>query len=591
MCGILAVLGSVNFDTKNGLNSILHRGPDFTGFAETTSVWLGHNRLAIIDLDSRSNQPFIKDNFGIIFNGEIYNYISLKAELISLGRKFTTDSDTEVILESYRQWGVDAFNRFNGDWAFIIHDRLEQEIVVCRDRFGQKPLFVQEYDNGLVFSSELQAIVNTNNSELSHQAICAFIAEGDSITNQTFYNNIKDFPVSSYKVFTEEGQLVREGRYWNYPEGKLETNFEDLTLKFEATFIDAVKLRLVSDVGYCILLSGGLDSSILANTIKGLNPENKLETFCYSSNDADDESKYASELSQRLNYVNSRIQLNYSSFDNFREELKEIVQNLGKGHSSPAVVSVNKLYNNLSYNGFKVALDGQGADELLGGYEHFHIPGIIDGIRFGDFNLLKDSIIGLLINWRFSLPMFLRSILNIKHRYAFGKYLLPNYAVMSQKPNFIDFTLGSKIGINNYLRLQHQKGLKNLLYYGDIIAMKNSVENRSPFMDHRLVEIMFSSKYKGFIKGRFSKPILRTFQTYESIKDLVERKKVGFNTAFPEEFYFKMVEELKLRDWTKINGINYSRLNKTLKKYEVKIKNKRFIFRLYQVHLFLELNE
>lgn len=591
MCGILAVIGGHGLDVRSGLDSIIHRGPDFTDIVEESSVRMGHNRLAIIDLDDRSNQPFIKEEIAIVFNGEIYNYLALKEDLVKLGIKFLTDSDTEVILEAYRQWGTDAFNRFNGDWAFVIHDRLKNNVVVCRDRFGQKPLFVRESNNGLVFASELQAIVKIEKSEVSHRAICAFIAEGDSTTNQTFYENIKDFPVSSYRVLTEKGQLVREGKYWNYPEGKVEANFEDLSREFETTFFDAVKLRLVSDVGYCVLLSGGLDSSILVNTIKELNPQDKLESYCYSSNDADDESRYALELSRRLNYSNARVQLNYSSFDKFRDELKEIVKHLGKGHSSPAVVSVNKLYNCLSNNGFKVALDGQGADELLGGYEHFHIPGIIDGIRFGDFSLFKDSVIGLLINWRFSLPMFLRSKLSVKYRYALGKYVLPNYAVLSMKPHFIDFTPGNKVGLNSYLRKQHQKGLKNLLYYGDIIAMKNSVENRSPFMDHRLVEIMFSSKYKGFVKGNKSKPILRVFKSYDSIKDLVERKKVGFNTVFPNEFYISMVEELKLRDWSKIEGINYIRLNKTLSKYGTKMTNKRFIFRLYQAHLFLELNE
>lgn len=601
MCGVLAAFAmsseKLNIDPWAGINKLRHRGPDNCNVFIDDLVMLAHSRLSIIDLDSGANQPYDYKSLRMVYNGEIFNYLELKADLIQLGYSFDTQSDTEVIIKCYEHYGPSCVEKFNGMWSIIIADISTNQCFVSRDRFGQKPLFYyQSNEDILYFSSEIQGLlpyVETVTPNLA--SIASFLREGDfACEGNTFFEDIYEFPVAHNLEFNcSENVVASFYRYWNYP--------NQVTKKGDGVFLelleDAVELRLRTDVSYGVLLSGGIDSTIISAMMrKIIGPEYKVSSLSYASLDADDESVYARQIAKALNFDIS-VKERTLDFARYKQRLRMLVQHLGRGHSSPAIISVDQLYSHVAESGLTVALDGQGADELLAGYKHYHFYLMMDLIikfRWVElFLLFKDAGKEGLIN---ILTMTLRGFLTepfkkiIRRVYGYERLLgqsLLKYRTC-KTGRFKEFS-GKAVGsgfLNRYLEKQHRIGLLNLLYYGDVVAMANSVENRSPFMDHRLVECAFSSDESMKVRYGKNKAVLKNSEYYEAFETFLDRKKVGFNSPLSKELKQSMLEDLASSQLLRNGIIDIKVFSEVVSTGQIStIKMERFLFRLYQVHL------
>lgn len=598
MCGIFA---SFNIKDQHNseaeliaaIESVSHRGPDNCSHFTDGFCFVGHTRLSIVGIADSGNQPYVFEHLVMVYNGEIFNYIELREELRNLGYHFESESDTEVVLKAYHCWGGDCFERFNGMWSLVIYDQSDRSMLISRDRFGQKPLFILENQSTFYVASEIQQLAPLCNGDIDYGLIQMFLQEGGyDGQGRTFFNAIKEFPKAHYCRIDATGN-IQTYRYWDYYKGKIQSVDEQSFIDFESLLKDAVKLRLRSDVPFGVLLSGGVDSTIIADYAEQFGPkQNPIPAFTYASNDHEDESKYAKAVADKLGMeLTTREQ--EQDPQEFKARLRRLVQHLGRGHSSPAVISIDYLYESVAKKGIKVALDGQGADELLAGYKNYFILMIFVFLFKGQFKQalkcfkaqLKQGFISSVIMFlRNMLPPFAKSWMRRIYGYErfFTRYKATTEPLQVKKN---DDGKTNASAFNRYLIEQHQLGLENLLYYGDIVAMNNSVENRSPFMDHRLVDFVFSRGDKLKLHDAKDKYVLRTLPAYQRFKAELERDKIGFSSDIKAETKGFMVKELRqspILEWP----IFTQSLRDVLAgdTFET-AKYERLLFRLYQVHL------
>lgn len=602
MCGIFIAFNAKNtgFGARQFKDAVLassHRGPDNIGEFSGDGCYLGHSRLSIIGIESNGNQPFHFKDLVLTFNGEIFNYIELREELIACGYSFETRSDTEVVLKAFDRWGPECFPKFNGMWALAIYDRIAKTLTVSRDRFGQKPLFVLCRAGATYFASEVSQLLPFTDVEIDFGLIQKFLKEGTyEGGGRTFFQSVEEFPKAHYAVFHGEG--VRDiVRYWDYWSGEIKDADEMSFREFSELLRDSVRIRLRADVPVGVLLSGGVDSSLISALTRDIaGPDTKISAFTFASENADDESRYAKRVAESLNLT---LMLSYqdSNPNIFRERLRGIVQHMGRGHSSPAVVSIDGLYGAVADAGIRVALDGQGADELLAGYQQYFVVIISLLLLKGEFKqaamFLKSQI-----RWGYwnAVILYLRGVLPESFK-RFGRELYGYERLFKRyerdgKLRFINPVESpgrNGNALNRHLIKLHDVGLANLLYYGDIVAMKHSVENRSPFMDHRLVEFAFSRSEKLKLWDGRDKFVLRCMSEYKLLHEVLERRKIGFSSDIRPATKRMMMDELtdspilawpifsaKLPEFLQEGGFEAP-------KYE------RLLFRLYQVHLWNEI--
>jgi asparagine synthase (glutamine-hydrolysing) len=603
MCGIFVAYNNFGLDKnitdnyKQAIAIVKHRGPDNIGHFEDDNCFMGHSRLAILDLVKSSNQPFRYGDLILTYNGEIFNYEELRIELRNFGHNFHTESDTEVVIAAYSQWGVDCFSRFNGMWSLAIYDSRKRELVVSRDRFGQKPLFVAKAQGNIYFASEFQQLSKLVENDIDFGLIRMFLKEGTfDGDGRTFLRTIQEFPKSSYLRINCNNEW-ESAKYWDYWDGNISKTDNRVIETFNYLLSDAVRLRLRSDVPFGLLVSGGVDSTLIANYAREHSGQFKpIKAFAYSSGDIFDEQNYAKAVAERLN-LDLHIHTQENSAFEYKNRLRKLVQHLGRGHSSPAIVSVDYLYQSVASNGVRVALDGQGADELLAGYKTYFmivVPRyLIRGNFKQAFHTLKDQykfgfFLSVILFLRNVMPPYFKSLM----RLFYGYERLFSGIHFSNSERWIKENKQSKENsnfLNRYLIKQHKLGLENLLYYGDIVAMANSVENRSPFLDHRLVDFAFAHDDRLKLNDAIDKYALRSSEPYVKFKDILDRQKLGFPSDIFLSTKKSMVDELrasKIFDWP-IFSSNIKRFvtsEKLLsKKYE------RLLFRIYQVHAWNDL--
>src|SRR5690242_5285279 len=279
MCGIAGILHpnprqAVSRETLHRITDALsHRGPDGDGYYQNGNIGLGHRRLAIIDLATGDQPMFSADGaLVLVFNGEIYNYLELKEELMSLGHQFTTSSDTEVVIAGYQQWGVDCQQKFNGMWAFALWDSRRNQLFISRDRIGEKPLHYSVHDGTFVFGSEIKSLLAYRSDyKPATELLNVYLSLGYVPAPHTFYRGICQLLPGHYLV-VRDGH-VQDRKYWDLPaitESDMRSDPERIYNEFEEGFLNSVKLRMRSDVPYGAFLSGGLDSSSVVAAMSGL---------------------------------------------------------------------------------------------------------------------------------------------------------------------------------------------------------------------------------------------------------------------------------------------------------------------------------
>lgn len=388
MCGILGLItqgapvDASRFD--QALNTLSHRGPDGRGVYSHDGVQLGHRRLSIIDLSSAGNQPMADPISGcvITFNGEIYNYIELRSQLSKLGHYFNSASDTEVLLRSYLEWGVDCLSRLNGMWAFAIWDPRVRQLFIARDRFGVKPLYYATSLGGIAFASEPKALLALQPSlrKVNEKAVANFLAYSQLYAeNESFYQGIKLLPPGHYaRISPGDAELI-PARFWSLENSQLPVlSDEDWYDEFVTRFSDAVRIRLRSDVPVGLALSGGIDSScILVPMAERLGEGVSCLTAVYGELGSG-ELAWA-ELAASLKCAKV-IAVEASSREWF-STFEKITWHMDAPGYSPAVYPVWKIMGAARERGIKVMMEGQGADESFGGYPQYAALHLLSSLR------------------------------------------------------------------------------------------------------------------------------------------------------------------------------------------------------------------
>jgi asparagine synthase (glutamine-hydrolysing) len=563
MCGIFGVCNvTARPDIKQfekSLQLLKQRGPDFQRAIEVDQhVILGHARLSIIDLSASNHQPFsVDDRYTLTYNGEVYNYVEIKEELKARGIQFKTSGDTEVLLQSYITWGEECVKKFNGMWAFAIYDKELKKLFCSRDRFGVKPFSYFHSENEFIFSSEIKPII-TYKPEIkvpNYNMIANYCYKSiGAQARETWFENIFRLP-PAHNLILEAGKLTIS-RYWDYPKNvDRNLTFDDAKQKFEELFVDAVKVRMRSDVKVGSTLSSGLDSSSIVGVINKQYSE-EIETFtAYNSSgsytekdksvfrsDVDlDESTAVKKLTLEFNVSSNLIEV---SFSDYLSKLAEAIYYLESGHSSPAIISIHQVYKEARKK-VKVLLEGQGADELLAGYivDCFPIY-LIETLKSGKIRRTIEALRAFrrMYSLKYLLMLYLRSfdssLLNWIKNHVKG------IDIIDEKNLNFKYIKDSTGGashfdqlLNKLLYKQHTSGLVNLLHYGDALSMAESIECRLPFMDYRLVEFAFTLPYNFKLNKMHGKYIQRkALEKY--VPDYISKSllKIGFATPLDDLF-------------------------------------------------------
>ncbi len=528
MCGIYGIISNLTKDNSSKaevlkmMQKSAYRGPDSQQIISLNQVCFGFNRLAIIDLDKRSDQPLNLESIGklIVFNGEIYNYLEIKKELLELGYSFKTDSDTEVALIAFHHYGVEAFNLFNGMWAMCIYDYTNNQITLSRDRFGVKPLYYMFQDECLYFASEIKSLLVVKkeliqNSTTTNQYL--IYCQNKFSNGETLIEGIQEHPAGSFSKLRNNQLEIK--RYYFIPKKEDTRDYKAIQKELLHNFKDALKLRMRSDVPVALLLSGGLDSSLIAYHINkmienGELKNNKVHAFTlnfdgFNNNEWDIVNKFRSKLPH---IICEPININMDSFKLERNKLinNQDVPSLSISH----LIHVIAL-RQIKAKGFTVVLNGQGADEVFGGYFPNDMGSLLLDALKQSFQIGISEMKYIKKKWRFSLRKQVKSIIQsyiycrLPRIYNFlkskslkeNKYLVnPSSHFLNSKDTYFQFS--SKMQI-------FESEFNGILNYEDSASMLNSIEMRSPFMDYRLINLGLSINPNLKLHQGFSKWILR----------------------------------------------------------------------------------
>ncbi len=384
MCGIAGIISMnphhVSTERLKAMtDSIAHRGPDGEGFwlNENKTVGFGHRRLAIIDLSDAGKQPMhLFNRYSITCNGEIYNYPELKEVLKEKGYAFRTQTDTEVILAAYDHWKDECLQQFDGMFAFAIWDEVEQTLFTARDRFGEKPFYYFFDGEQFVFASEMKALWAAGvEKKINHSMLLNYIGLGwvknPADLSQTFYENISSLPQSHYLKLDMRTGKNEIGQYWDLDKETQTTLSEAEAIEqFFQLFNTSIKRRLRSDVEVGTSLSGGLDSSSIAATISQLQTNNhKLQTFTASFPGFEkDETAYAKQIADKFQLQHHLVT---PTAETLLNDIEKLIRHQEEPFQSSSIYAQYKVYELAKQQGVKVILDGQGADETLGGYHKY----------------------------------------------------------------------------------------------------------------------------------------------------------------------------------------------------------------------------
>ena len=548
MCGIFGTfnLGVTEEKLAECIDKIAHRGPDDRGIWMDNICGLAHRRLSILDLSNAGRQPMMSENqrFYIIFNGEVYNFVELRNELRLKGYHFCSDTDTEVVLYAYIEWGENCLNKFNGMWAFAVYDRFEKKVFLARDRFGIKPLFLAKIGSGYAFGSEMKAIAPvlsrvTPNYNIIKNKNLYFSYEA---TTECLINEIKRFPAGHYAYIDCSG--VKITRWWNTLEHLVDVpdQYDEQVECFRELFLDSCKIRMRSDVTLGTALSGGLDSSAticsMAEIVRQGNRDRINTDFQHAfvaafPNTVLDETEYAHIVTDYLGINSTDVIIDPIKAI---EQMEDYIYKFEEVYAT-SPVPMMQLYKKLKAEGVTVTLDGHGADELFGGYEGDMLYALLDA---GTDRALVKSILEAyyeccMINNYKEKNLYLRSYGNFMVRHIAKKILhVPTWDRVIDRDNKAAF---KKLGHfeRALYNSTHTTVLPTLLRNYDRYSMADGVEIRMPFMDYRVVQFAFSIPWKAKLRSGYSKCIVRDALKDVMPKAIVKRKfKVGFNTPIVE---------------------------------------------------------
>ncbi len=554
MCGINGIYNfsgdPINKNSIQIMNSMLeHRGPDDSGIFFNDNIALGHRRLSIIDVKN-GKQPMSNDDdtLHISYNGEVYNHLEIREELEKYGYKFRTNSDTEVVLKCYEKFGLSFVDKLRGMFAIGIWDARLNQIVLVRDRLGQKPIYYFKNDNSFIFSSELKAIVKSLKStpEINSVGLSEYLKYGFVPSPKTIYKNIHKLPAAHILTFSNNNITIN--KYWYFSSNKKRNElsklgFNEIKDKLKNLLSDSVKIRLMSEVPLGAFLSGGLDSSGIV-ALMANHSEAKVNTFSIGLKDNENsELKYARILSNHFGTNHHEYMIDLDDFT----MLPKIIDMFGEPFADPAA-AYNYQVSKLAKKDVTVALSGDGGDEIFAGY-----PWYVSLIKQGYFKNTQNysKYVSLLYsiwpnNFRGKSKLDLLRQPNNVSIYLLMKNRFPNH--FRDQLFHKDFLYFLSSGNNSEYMIDinfqnHHEELLSLMQGVDMesylpddinvkvdrMSMQNSLEVRSPILDHKIVEFAYNLPNDMKIKdGHNQKFILK--EVFKSLlpKEIIKRSKQGF---------------------------------------------------------------
>lgn len=605
MCGFAAILSSSGESRYEEIckmsSSISHRGPDDEGYCLINDInniypvggkdthWdseflsvpyypiseyqlltkssykiiLGHRRLSILDLSPLGHMPMSYGNnrYWITYNGEIYNYLEIKLELEALGHTFVSNTDTEVILASYVQWGIDCLDHFNGMWSFIIYDVESEDVFISRDRFGIKPFYYWHSPNGnWYFGSEIKEFVSLDSwtAKLNPQRAWDYLAYSlTDHTEETMYQGVFQLQCGHYALFNinripvdAQGRL-KTMKWYNLPFVPFEGTYEEAVDIFKDLFLDSIKLHLRSDVEVGSALSGGVDSSSIVCVIDQLLKRSGGKQKTFSSCSLDNRYDESSWMKEVIDCTSVEPHYVYPQLADFYKQTEDIIWHQEEPYQSQSAFLGYNVFKCAKESGVSVLLNGQGADEYLGGYGQFTGPRYASLIKNFHFYTLWSDYCSLKKNETIDRRRIIRQTVVNMLPESYTAYL-EKKIWKSRTTNLFDLEklgashihhkeiipVGNRSIQNIIIHALFKFTLPRLLRWEDRNSMAFSVEARVPFLDYRLIEFIYSLPSSFLDKNGVTKRILRDSMSGiipDKIRDRKDKK--GFIT--PEERWIK----------------------------------------------------
>jgi asparagine synthase (glutamine-hydrolysing) len=597
MCGIAGIISpdpaQVNAQQlKQMTDAIAHRGPEGDGFwfNEGNTAGLGHRRLSIIDLTTAASQPMHYRHCSIVYNGEIYNYIELKEELMKMGFSFSTQSDTEVILAAYLAWGTKCLDRFDGMFAFAIWDAKANKLFAARDRFGEKPFYYKRIHNTLWFASEMKAFYAAGfRRQMNEKMLLLFLTNGFTDTaadaSVTFDTQISQLPPAHFMMYELRGDKVvcKIHRYWELDDRSPVGWSEEESLDLLSIFLrSSIKLRFRSDVPVGTSLSGGLDSSsiaAIASKIKAGSNSYKCFSAVFPGFEKD-ESVYSKLVAQSCGLQQF---VTTPTADDLLKDMQEFLYVQEEPVGSASVYAQFKVYELAKQHGVTVLLDGQGADELLAGYPKYfnwYLQELIKekpGALRAELAAIRANNAEVEWGWKNHLASYLpgQTAKQLKNRVMNRIKSNENINADFREAN-TDASLVQKPAVRNLNDILYfnicKTGLPELLRYADRSSMAHSRELRLPFLSHELVQFCFMLPFVFKINEGYTKWILRKRMEHELPGDIVWRTdKIGFEPPQKQWMQNTRVQEMIMAAKEKLVSqrvLNASVLNKKIQPQE-----------------------
>lgn len=562
MCGISLII-----DTKSRgdlcavvrcMNvAVKHRGYDGDNVHTEHNVGIGHRRLSIIDLTEKGSQPMLRNDVWITYNGEIYNYKELRAELEKLGHSFTSNSDTEVILAGWHQWGIESFKKMDGMWAFVIWDTRTHQIIICRDHFGIKPVVYTRCNGYFAAGSEIKQFLSIPGfkSKPNHAVIYNFLRSGlQNYSEDTFFDEVYSLPAGHYLSHDLKSHKTTINQWYNLKKNivAVDCSFEEAKKTLYGFFSDSIKVRMRSDVKVGSCLSGGMDSSGIVMTIH----DNKLNkngfnayTSCYP-NSAFDEQEYADEVIARCGLISRKVYPNLNDLFE-KDHLDKMIYHHEQPFSTASNYSEYKVFELAAEDGIKVLMDGQGADEYFWGYDLFFELRCLDLMKKGDFSAAYKLLRAKSEHHEKTVMETFLSI--IRTNFYYPSIETAKKSIRKELPEWMNrkfFTGIKQYGFSQPARNSCEQesmrqmittSLPSQLHSSDRNSMSHSMEVRTPYLAHSLVEFVMGLPPSFKINNGYSKYLLR--HTLPNLPECVRWRKHKMGFPAPDRTWINTEQE------------------------------------------------
>jgi len=607
MCGIAGYIGLSEIDLSfrdKCLDLMQRRGPDANGTFHHKSekgrnVYLLHSRLSIIDLDERANQPFQIGSKLLAYNGELYNYVELKQELISLGHRFITESDTEVLLRVLIQFGWKGLDKCEGMWAYALYDKDDGSLMLGRDRFGEKPLYLYKDADGLYFGSEIKFIsaLRGKQPDINLNHLCRYMVNGYKSlykVRETFFHGIEEVS-PAYVLLIDHQGTEKTFKYWrpSFEQNEAMT-YNDAVAETRERLIKSVRLRLRADVPLAFCMSGGVDSNSLISIAKNVF-DYDVHGFTVVNTDA----RY--EEQETVRHAVDKLQIRHTEIAVSTEDFLPKLRTLIHQHDAPVYTITYYahwlLMESIAGHGYKISVSGTAADELFSGYYDHHNAYLYE-VRKTDESLYKKSLKAWLEHIQ---PIVRNPFLKNPDAFAenpdmrehiyleaeeFSGYLTNGWTEPFKEERYCGGLLR-----NRMLNELFEEVIPVILHEDDLNAMYFSIENRSPFLDRNLFDLCINIPTRHLVRDGMAKAVLRdAMRGIVPDKILNERRKVGFNAPI---LSFLDVNKSDIREYLLDSGpvfdvIKRDKIENLIGKPDMPNSESKFLFYFLNSKMFLE---